>query len=163
MMKVVQREFDDWIYPVRVLLTTDGVQYDTVVTNETVSYVTLFSLNTDTYYPHSVGELIKVYANLSFEILGGSNTPIMTYKAEAKNKALTTWTIMSAEETYQTTTGYIGKRLEGYLKITADAIDKAPFSLRVQFKSDGTGATNRVSVRLKNDTVIKVVGVYKPV
>ena len=158
---VVPKEFDVSIYPISSLVTTDGVQYDTVVTNSTTTYANLFDIDTDTYLPSIVGELAWVYVNISMEMLGGSNTPIVTYKLEADNKGLDTWTIMSAEETYQTTTGYIGVRLEGYLKLTADLVDTAPLSLKVQFKSDGTGSTNMVSIKVKNDSVIRLVGMHK--
>lgn len=149
-------KFDISIYPVAVLLTTNGVQYETIVTNQTTTYADLFSIGTDTFFPDVKGKLAWVYVNLSFEILGGSNTPITTFKAEFKKEDASSWTIMSAEETYQTTTGYIGKRLEGYIDI--DTVNRAPFDIRVQFKSDGTGATNMVSIKLKNDTVIRLVG-----
>ena len=102
---VKQKEFDVSIYPVRALLTTTGVQYATVVTNSTTTYVNLFDIDSDTYFPIIIGDLAWVYVNISFEVLGGSNTPIVTFKLEADNKGLDTWTIMSAEETYQTTTG----------------------------------------------------------
>ncbi len=148
--------FDVSIYPVAVLLTTDGVQYETVVTNSTTTYSNLFSIDTDTYFPYLKGKLAWVYVNLSFEMLGGSNTPITTYKAEFKKHDASSWTIMSAEETYQTTTSYVGVKLEGYIDI--DTVNEVPFDIRVQYKSDGTGSTNLVSVKLKNDTVIRIVG-----
>jgi len=149
-------KFDVSIYPVSALLTTNGVQYETTVTNSTTTYADLFSIDTDTYFPAVKGKLAWVYVNLSIEFLGGSNTPVTTYKAEFKKKDASSWTIMSAEETYQTTTGSVGVRLEGYIDI--DTVDRAPFDIRVQFKSDGTGATNMVSAKLKNDTIIRLVG-----
>jgi len=158
---VVPKEFDVSIYPASSLLTTNGVQYNTVVTNSTTTYANLFDIDTDTYFPSIVGELAWVYVNISFEVLGGATPPIVTYKLEADNKGLDTWTIMSGQETYTTTTGYVGKRLEGYLKLTTDLVDTAPLSLRVQFKSNGTGAANMVSIKLKNDSVIRIVGMHK--
>ena len=149
-------KFDVSIYPVATLITTDGVQYATVVTNQTTTYKDLFSIDTDTYFPAVKGKLAWVYVNLSFEILGGSNTPDITFKAEFKKYDATAWTIMSAEETYTTTTGYVGKRLEGYIKI--DTVDRAPFDIRVQFKSDAATANDLVSAKLKNDSVIRLVG-----
>ncbi len=148
--------FDISIYPVKGLLTNDGVQYETVVTNSTTTYGDLFSIDTDTYFPALKGKLAWVYMNISMVFLGGSNTPITTYKLEIKDYNATSWTIMSAAETYQTTTSYVGERLEGYMKI--DTITHVPFDIRVQFKSDGTGSTNMVSVKLKNDTIIRLVG-----
>ena len=155
---VVPKEFDVSIYPASSLLTTNGVQYNTVVTNSTTTYANLFDIDTDTYFPSIVGELAWVYVNISFEVLGGATPPIVTYKLEADNKGLDTWTIMSGQETYTTTTGYVGKRLEGYLKLTTDLVDTAPLSLRLQFKSSDT---NSISVRLKNDSVIRIVGMHK--
>lgn len=156
---VKQEFFDVSIYPVAELLTTTGVQYETIVTNGTTSYVDLFDFDTDTYFPDLDGTLAWVYVNISFEVKGGTNLPVVTYKIEAKNGDLASWTIMSAEETYTTTTSYVGKRLEGYLLITTDAIDDAPFDIRLQFKSDATdGTTETIYTRLKNDTVIRLVG-----
>ena len=149
-------KFDISIYPVAALLTTDGVQYETAVANDTTTYADVFSIDTDTYFPDVKGKLAWVYFNISFEVLGGSSTPIATYKVEIKDANATDWTIMSAEETYQTTTSYAGQSLEGYIKI--DTVTNAPFDIRLQAKSDGAGATERVSVKLKNDTVIRLVG-----
>ena len=149
-------KFDISIYPVSALLTTNGVQYETVVTNSTTTYADLFSIDTDTFFPDLKGKLAWVYMNISMEFLGCSNTPIVTYKLEIKDYKASSWTIMSAQETYQTTTGYIGKRLEGYIAI--DTVTHVPFDIRVQFKSDGTGSTNMVSVKLKNDTCLRLVG-----
>lgn len=149
-------KFDISIYPVSGLLTNDGVQYETVVTNSTTTYADLFSIDTDTFFPDLKGKLAWVYMNISMEFLGGSNTPIVTYKLEIKDYNASSWTIMSAQETYQTTTGYIGERLEGYIAI--DTVTHVPFDIRVQFKSDGTGSTNMVSVKLKNDSCIRIVG-----
>ena len=149
-------KFDVSIYPVTGLLTTDGVQYATVVTNSTTAYEDLFSIDTDTFFPAVKGKLAWVYMNISMEFLGGSNTPTVTYKLEVKDANASSWTIMSAEETYETTTGYINKRLEAYIKI--DTVTHAPFDIRVQFKSSGTGSTNMVSAKLKNDTTIRLPG-----
>ena len=149
-------KFDISIYPVTGLLTTTGVQYETAVANDTTTYADVFSIDTDTYFPDVKGKLAWVYMNISIEILGGSATPIATYKLEIKDYNASSWTIMSAEETYQTTTAYVGMRLEGYIKI--DTVTHAPFDIRLQAKSDGTGATERVSVKLKNDTCIRLVG-----
>ena len=63
---------------------------------------------------------------------------------------------MSAEETYTTTTDYVGKRLEGYIGI--NTVKKAPFDIRIQFKSDSTDAADLVSAKLKNDTLIRLIG-----
>ena len=153
----IQNEFDVSIYPVSVLLATDGVQYNTVVTNATTGYVDALSIGTDTYFPDIAGKLAWAYANISFEVLGDAKLPIIVYKVEAKNSTGTSWVIQSAEETYQTTTGYVGKRLEGYLAQTTGTIDSAPFDIRLQFlRSTATSGT--VSVRLKNDTIIRSVG-----
>lgn len=149
-------KFDVSIYPVTGLLTTTGVQYETAVANDTTSYADVFSIDTDTFFPDIKGKLAWVYFNISFEVLGGSATPIASYKVEIKDYNAAAWTIMSAEETYQTTTSYVGIRLEGYIKI--DTVTHAPFDIRLQAKSDGTGATERVSVKLKNDSVIRLVG-----
>ena len=150
-------KFDISIYPVAVLLTTTGVQYEAEVANATTTYADLFSIDTDTYFPDIKGKLGWVYVNLSFEIKGGTNLPVATYKAEFKKANASTWTIMSAEETYTTTTAYVGKRLEGYIDI--DTVDEAPFDIRVQFKSDATdGTTETVTAKLKNDTIIRLVG-----
>ena len=149
---------DASIYPVRALLTTNGVQYATAVNNTGTTYADLFSINTHTYFPHLKGKLTWVYCNISFEALGGSANPIITFKLEAKNSDESTWVIQSAEETYQTTTGYIGQRLEGYLLITASTIDKYPFDIRLQFKSDAATVNEDVTMKLKNDSVIRIVG-----
>ena len=153
--------FDRWIYPVKALLTTDGVQYNTVVTNQTATYADLFSLDTDTYYPHTKGDLAWIYVNISFILWAGTDDPLATWKIEARNKG-GTWTIMSAEETQQiaaqnTEALALAERLEGYL-LLGDNIDTAPFSLRLQFKSDSTAADDLVSMRLKNNSVIRFVG-----
>ena len=153
--------FDRWIYPVRALLTTDGVQYNAVVTNQTATYADLFSIDTDTYYPHTKGDLTYVYVNISFILWAGTDDPLATWKIEARNKD-GTWTIMSAEETQQIAAQNsealaLAERLEGYLLLSS-AIDKAPFSIRCQFKSDSTAANDLVSMRLKNDSVIRFVG-----
>jgi len=156
------KEFDVSIYPVRALVTTDGVQYDTVKTNQSSTvYTDLFDIDTDTYFPHIVGKLAWVYVNISFEIKGGTNLPTASFKLDADNKGLDTWTIMSAVEPYKTTVGYVAKRLEGYLKITDDLVDKVPLSIRLQFKSSGATAIDLASVKLKNDTVIRLVGTHK--
>ncbi len=160
-MIIKPREFDVSIYPVSSLITTDGVQYNTVVTNQTTAYKDLFDIDLDTYFPQIVGELAWVYVNISVEILGGSNTPDVTFKLEADNKGLDVWTIMSAAEVYTTTTGYVAKRLEGYLKLTAGLVSTAPLSIRFQFKSDAATANDLVSIKLKNDTVIRLVGTHK--
>lgn len=150
-------KFDISIYPVSALLTTNGVQYETTVTNSTITYADLFSIDTDTYFPAVKGKLAWVYVNLSFEIKGGTNNPHCIYKAEFKKHDATSWTIMSAEEDYTTTTSYVAQRLEGYIDI--DTVSKAPFDIRVQFKSDAAnGSTETVTAKLKNDTVIRLVG-----
>ena len=150
-------KFDISIYPVAVKLTTDGVQYKTAVTNQTVSYVGLFSIDTDTFFPDVKGKLAWVYVNLSFEIKAGNNTPTATYKAEFKKANDSSWTIMSAEETYVSVTEtYVGVRLEGYIDLAT--VDEAPFDIRVQFKSSGTTAGDKIYAQLKNDTVIRLVG-----
>jgi len=150
-------KFDVSIYPVAVLLTTNGVQYEAEVANATTTYADLFSIDTDTYFPAVKGKLAWVYVNLSFEIKGGTNLPVASYKAEFKRHDAAGWTLMSAEETYTTTTAYVGKRLEGYIDI--DTVNEAPFDIRIQFKSDAAnGATETVTARLKNDTVIRLVG-----
>ena len=153
--------FDRWIYPVKALLTTDGVQYNAVVTNQTAVYADLFSLDTDTYYPHTKGDLAWVYVNLSFILWAGTDDPLATWKVEARNKN-GTWTIMSAQETQQiaaqnTEELALAERLEAYL-LLGDNINKAPFSIRLQFKSDSTAANDKVSMRLKNDSLIRFVG-----
>lgn len=150
-------KFDVSIYPVSALLTTNGVQYETAITNQTTSYVDLFSIDTDTYFPAVKGKLAWVYVNLSFEIKAGNGTPTATYKAEFKKAKSSSWTIMSAEETYVSVTeSYVGVRLEGYIDI--DTVDEAPFDIRVQFKSNGTAAGDKLYAILKNDTVIRLVG-----
>ena len=45
---VVPKEFDVSIYPISSLVTTDGVQYDTVVTNQAITYKNLFDIDSDT-------------------------------------------------------------------------------------------------------------------
>ena len=149
--------FDVSIYPINSLLTTDGVQYDATVNCTTTTYIDLFDYSTEDFFANLDGTLAWVYVNVSFEVLGGTSLPIVTYKVEARNDG-GAWVIMSAEETYTTTTDYVGKRLEGYLKITDGTIDEAPFDIRLQFKSDATGANEDVTARLKNDTVIRLIG-----
>ena len=154
-------KFDVSIYPVSALLTTDGVQYNAVVTNQTATYADLFSIDTDTYFPHVKGDLAWVYVNISFILWAGTDDPLATWKIEARNKD-GTWTIMSAEEDQQIAAQNsealaLAERLEGYLLLSS-AIDKAPFSIRLQFKSDSTAANDLVSMRLKNDSVIRFVG-----
>ena len=64
---------------------------------------------------------------------------------------------MSAEETYVSVTEtYVGVRLEGYIDLAT--VDEAPFDIRVQFKSSGTTAGDKIYAQLKNDTVIRLVG-----
>ena len=164
MLAVKLKEFDVSIYPVTALLTTDGVQYATVVTNQTATYADLFSIDTDTYFPSVVGDLAWVYVNISFILWAGTDDPLATWKIEARNKD-GTWTIMSAEETQQIAAQNsealaLAERLEGYL-LLGSTIDKAPFSIRCQFKSDSTEVNDLVSMRLKNDSVIRLVGMYK--
>ena len=154
---VKPKEFDVSIYPISSLVTTDGVQYDTEVANATTSYVDLFDIDSDTYFPTIIGKLAWVYVNISFEVKYTSGASTVTYKLEADNKGLDAWTIMSAEETYAATSGYVGKRLEGYLKLTAGLVDTAPLSLRLRFKA----SANLISIQLKNDTVIRLVGTYR--
>ena len=154
---VKQELFDVSIYPINSLLTTDGVQYDTAVECTTITYIDLFDYSTDDFFLGLDGTLAWVYVNVSFEVKGGTSLPIVTYKVEARNDG-GAWVIMSAEETYTTTVNYVGKRLEGYLKITDGTIDEAPFDIRLQFKSDATGANEEVTAQLKNDTVIRLVG-----
>lgn len=154
-------KFDVSIYPVRALLTTDGVQYATVVTNQTAVYADLFSFDTDTYFPHLKGDLTWVYVNISFILWAGTDDPLATWKIEARNRN-GTWTIMSAEETQQiaaqnSEATALAERLEGYLLLGTN-INKAPFSIRLQFKSDSTAANDLVSMRLKNNSVIRIVG-----
>ena len=161
LLAVKPREFDVTIYPLRVLATTTGIQYGTVVTNQTTAYKNLFDIDSDTYFPDVIGRLAWVDMYISFEIMGGSNTPTVTYKLEADNKGLDIWTIMSAEETYDTTTGYIHKTFDSLLKITSGLVDKAPLSLRLQFKSGAETANDLISMRLKNDTYIRLVGTYR--
>lgn len=153
--------FDRWIYPVKVLLTTDGVQYNAVVENQTAVYKDLFSVDTDTYYPHTKGDLAWVYVNISFILWAGTDDPLAKWKIEARNKD-GIWTIMSAQEEQQinaqnTEELALAERLEGYL-LLGDNINTAPFSIRLQFKSDSTAANDKVSMRLKNDSVIRFVG-----
>ena len=167
LIKVVPEQFDDAIRPVRALVTTDGVQYSDAVSNQTTDYKDLFSIDTDTYYPLAIGMLSYVYVNISLSAYTGSNDPDITYKLEAKNKALpeADWTIMSAEEVWTPTANVVGdaeeERIEGFLKITLDLIDTAPFSIRLQFKSEAAEAADIVYVRLKNSTIIQLVGTYK--
>lgn len=150
-------KFDVSIYPVRALLTTEGVQYNAVVTNATETYKDLFSIDTDTYFPHLKGNLAWVYVNISYILWSASGTPSWIIQARNKNG---TWTAMSGTETQlisgQTSeTDALKERLEGYL-LLGDDINKVPFSIRLQFKADATLKT--VSMRLKNDTVIRLVG-----
>ena len=164
-MIVISKSFDKWIYPVKALLTTDGVQYNTVVTNQTAEYKDLFSLDTNTYYPDAVGDLAWVYVNISFILWAGTDDPLAKWKIEARNKD-GNWTIMSAEEEQQidaqnTEALALAERLEGYLLLTTDVIDTAPFNIRLRFKSDSTAVNDKVSMRLKNDTVIRFVGMHK--
>ena len=153
---VKPKEFDVSIYPISSLVTTDGVQYDTEVANATTSYVDLFDIDSDTYFPTIIGKLAWVYVNISFEVKYTSGASTVTFKLEADNKGLDTWTIMSGEPTYAATAAFVGKRLEGYLKLTTDLVDTAPLSLRLQFKA----SANSITMRLKNDTVIRLVGTY---
>lgn len=153
--------FDRWIYPVKALLTTDGVQYDTVVTNQTDDYKDLFSIDTHTYFPFDKGLLAWVYVNISFILWAASADPVASWKIEARNKD-GEWTIMSEVETQdiaaQTSEGAaLAERLEGYL-LLGSTINKAPFSIRLRFKSNGTADNDKVSMRLKNDTVIRYPG-----
>ena len=153
--------FDVSIYPVKALLTTDGVQYNAVVENQTAVYADLFSIDTDTYFPRIKGALAWVYINISFILWAGTDDPLVTWKIEARNKD-GTWTIMSAEETQQIAAQNsegtaLAERLEGYL-LLGDNINTAPFSIRLQFKSDSTAANDKASMRLKNATVIRLVG-----
>lgn len=154
--------FDVSVYPVKALVETDGVQYATVVENQTAVYADLFSIDMDTYFPRLRGKLAWVYVNISYILWAGTDDPLVTWKLEAQNKD-GTWTIMSAEETLQISTennegaAHAGS-LEGYLLITTDLIDQIPFSIRLQFKSDSTAANDKASMRLKNDTVIRAVG-----
>ncbi len=150
-------KFDVSIYPVTGLLTTDGVQYETAVNNAGTTYADLFSISIDTYFPALKGRLAWVYVNISMEMLGGSSNPHIIYKAEFKAHNATSWTIMSAAEDYTSTTSYVAQRLEGYITLSAVATT-VPFDIRVQFKSDATGANEDVTVKLKNDTVIRIVG-----
>ena len=161
---VKPREFDVSIYPVKALLTTDGVQYAAVVENQTANYADLFSYDIDTYFPQIVGKLAWVYVNISFVLWAGTDDPLVKWKIEARNKD-GTWTIMSAEEEQQiaaqnTEGTALAERLEGYLLLSS-AIDTAPFSIRLQFKSDSTAANDKASMRLKNDSVIRLVGTHK--
>ena len=151
-------KFDVSIYPVSALLTATGVQYLAEVANATTTYADLFSISTHTYFPYVKGDLAWAYFNISFEVKGGSATPIATYKVEVKNSNYGTWVIQSAEATYQTTTAYVGMRLEGYILITAGTVDNAPLDIRLQFKSDAAGATETVTMKLKNDTCLRLVG-----
>jgi len=151
-------KFDVSIYPVSALLTATGVQYATEVANSTTTYADLFSISTHTYFPYVKGRLAWAYFNISFEAKGGSATPIATYKVETKNSKDSTWVIQSAEATYQTTTSYVGMRLEGYILLATGTIDYAPFDIRLQFKSDAAGATETVTIKLKNDSLIRLVG-----
>ena len=150
--------FDVSIYPVTGLLTTTGVQYATAVANATTTYADLFSISTHDYFPYVKGLLAWVYFNISVEFLGGSATPIATYKIEVKRSDYATWVIQSAEATYQTTTAYVGMRLEGYIALASGTTDYAPLDIRLQFKSDAAGATETVTAKLKNDSVIRIVG-----
>lgn len=163
-MIIKPREFDVSIYPVRALLTTDGVQYNAVVENQTAVYADLFSYDSDTYFPQIVGELAWVYVNISFILWAGTDDPLVTWKIEARNKG-GTWTIMSAAETQQiaaqnSEAAALAERLEGYLLLGTN-INKAPFSIRLQFKSDSTAANDKASMRIKNDSVIRLVGTHK--
>lgn len=165
MIKVAQKEFDVTFYLVRALVTTDGVQYMASVTNQTTTYKDLFSVHSDTYYPLIVGKLSRVYVYISFKAFSGSNDPEITFKLQAKNKTLTTWTDVSAAETWTPTGNDLAneaaKYLEGELLLTTDFIDVAPLSLRLQFKSDAATANDIVSMRLKNDSVVRLVGTYR--
>lgn len=159
MLQVKTKEFDISIHLVRALLTSDGVQYGDVITNKTTSYKDLFSIDSDAYFPFMIGNLARSHVVIWFEVKGGNNTPVVTYKADARNKG-GTWTIMSAEESYSTTVNYVERKLEGDLKITSGLVDTAPLSVRLQFKSNGTTDDDLVSVKLRNDTVIRFVGTY---
>lgn len=165
LIKVLPEHFDVAIRPVQALVTTDGVQYLAAVTNQTTTYENLFSIDSDTFYPLVIGKLSSVYVNISFKAFSGSNDPEITYKLEAKNKDLTTWTIMSAQETWTPTGDNVANeeaaRLEGFLLITTDLVDTAPLSVRLQFKSAGATANDIVSMRLKNDTIIQLIGTYR--
>ena len=152
-------KFDVSIYPVSALLTATGVQYATAVANATTTYADLFSISTHTYFPYVKGDLAWAYFNISIEVKGGTNLPHCIYKVEAKNSNYGTWVIQSAEVDYTCTTAYVGMRLEGYILITAGTVDNAPLDIRLQFKSDAAnGATETVTAKLKNDTVIRLVG-----
>ena len=153
---VKQELFDVSIYPISSLLATDGVQYDTPVNCTTDTYIPLFEYNTADFFADLEGTLAWVYVNISFEVLGGTSLPVVTYQVDVRSDG-EAWTAMSAAEDYTTTTDYVGMRLEGYFKIAA-TIDEVPFDIRLQFLSDATGADEDVTIRLKNDTVIRLVG-----
>lgn len=165
--KVTPVHFDVSVRPVKALVTTDGVQYLAAVSNQTTTYKDLFSLNTDTQYPLVIGKLAYVYVNISFVAWSGSNDPQITYKLEAKNKDLTTWTIMSAQETWTPTgndeANKEAERLEGFLLLTTGLVDTTPLSMRLQFKSAAATANDIVYMRLKNDTVIQLVGTHRAI
>jgi uncharacterized membrane protein len=165
--KITPVHFDVSIRPVKALVTTDGVQYLAAVSNQTTTYKDLFSINTDTDYPLVIGKLAYVYVNISLSAYSGSNDPAITYKLEAKNKNLTTWTIMSAQEEWTPTGDDVAnhqlERIEGFLLLTAALVDTAPLSIRLQFKSAAETANDIVYMRLKNDTVIQLVGTYRAI
>lgn len=151
-------KFDVSIYPVRRLVTASGVQYEAEITNATTTYADLFSISTHTWFPYVKGLLAWVYVNISFELKGGSATPSAVYILEAKNSDVSAWTPLSAATTTATTTSSVGYHLEGYILLTASAIDYAPFDIRLQFKSNSADANKEVLLKLKNDTIIRLVG-----
>lgn len=155
--------FDVSIYPVRALVTTDGVQYATAITNQTAGYLDAsdYSFDTDTYFPYLKGNLAWVYVKFSFILWAGTDDPTVKWILQARNRN-GTWTNMSSEESQviaaqNSEATALAESLEGYLSL-ASAINTVPFSIRLRVKSDSTAANDKVSMRLKNDTVIRIVG-----
>lgn len=164
LIKVVSKQFDDFIRPVGGLLTSDGVQYATLVENQTESYKDVFDINSDTQFSCAIGFLSWVKLYISFIVWSvGPADPTVTYKVEIKEKTLVDWITVSVEETYlvveHTEVAAANRKLEGYI-MPLVGIEKAPFGVRLRFKSSGTASADKIFIRLKNDTYIRPVGVY---
>ncbi len=158
-------EFDVSVYPVRAQGTTDGVQYDStgVSSSGAGTDIDLWTFDSYDYYPRLAGDLAWCYYNISMQLWAGSTSADVKWRLKAKDRGSTAgWVNMCAEQTEADigTTG-TAKQIEGYLDIQTGA-ELMPLEMKVVMQSNESSTASGEGIgRIKNDTVIRMVGEVK--
>ena len=157
-------EFDVSVYPVRAQGTTDGVQYySTGATTTAATDIDLWTFDSYDYHPRLAGNLAWCYYNVSMELKAGSTGADLKWRLKARDRGSTAgWVNMCAEQTEtDINTTYVAKQIEGYLDIQTGA-ELMPLEMKVVMQSNESSTASGEGIgRIKNDTIIRLVGEVK--